>query len=93
MSALTDNVYIKTLGASAAVITALAIKYPDRALFDENRPNIASKGGWPIVGALPSILSNADRMHEFLLTGFTHLQALTTYVDSRPLVLERKRTH
>lgn len=86
MSALTDNVYVKTLGASAAVITALAIKYPDRALFDENRPNIATKGGWPILGALPSLLSNADRMHEFLLAGFTNLQALTTYVDSSGLI-------
>jgi fatty acid omega-hydroxylase len=78
MSILSDNIYIKTLGASAAVVTALAIKYPDRALFDESRPDIAHKKGWPILGVLPSLLYNAERMHEFLLLGFTNLGSLTT---------------
>lgn len=79
MSILSDNIYYKALGTSAAVITALAIKYPDRALFDEERNEIAHKKGWPILGVLPSLLYNAERMHEFLLLGFTNLDSLTTY--------------
>ena len=80
MSTLTDNVYFKALGASAAVVAGLALKYPDRALFDEQRNDIAHKKGWPLLGALPALLANKEKMHEFMLSGFTVLDSLTTYV-------------
>lgn len=80
MSTLTDNPFIRVFGISAAIIGALAIKYPDRALFDEHRPNIPQKIGWPLVGMLPSIVNNSSKMHEMLLRGFSDSGALTTYV-------------
>ena len=67
----------RTEGA-AAVIAALAVKYPDRALFDIEREGIPFKRGWPIIGGLPGFLLNANKMHDFLLTGFTNLESLTT---------------
>jgi fatty acid omega-hydroxylase len=76
-STLTDNICVCTLGASAAVITALAVKYPDRALFDTEREGIPTKKGWPIIGGLPGILLNANKVHEFLALGFTTLDSLT----------------
>lgn len=79
-SFITDNFFSRTLGVSAAILTALAVKYPDRALFDEHRENISHKKGWPIVGSLPHIISNAENMHEFLLSGFVSMDTLTTYV-------------
>ncbi|CEP14836.1 hypothetical protein [Parasitella parasitica] len=75
---LSDSYLSRTLCASAAIITALALKYPDRALFDEHREGIAERRGWPIVGRLPEIASNAEILHEFLLHGFTSLNSLTT---------------
>lgn len=80
MTTLSDNILVRTIGVSAAIIGVCALKYPDRAIFDEKREDIASNGGWPIVGALPAIIYNAERMHEFLLNGFTQLNTLTTYV-------------
>ncbi|KAI8642442.1 cytochrome P450 [Parasitella parasitica] len=77
-SSIPDNFLACTLGVSAAIITALAIKYPDRALFDERREGIAEKPGWPIVGRLPEIVSNAETLHEYLLHGFTSTNSLTT---------------
>ncbi|KAI9468452.1 MAG: cytochrome P450, partial [Benjaminiella poitrasii] len=69
----------RTLGATALAFTGLlALKYPDRAVFDQNREGIAHKKGWPLVGGLPEILSNVDNMHDFFLTGFTRLNSLTT---------------
>lgn len=77
---ISDNLFTRTLGVSAAVLTALAVKYPDRALFDEHREGISHKKGWPIVGSLPHIVRNAENMHEFLLSGFVAMDTLTTYV-------------
>ncbi|KAI7891571.1 cytochrome P450 [Mucor mucedo] len=78
MTTLSDNILVRTIGVSAAIIGVCALKYPDRAIFDEKREDIASNGGWPIVGALPAIIYNAERMHEFLLNGFIKLNTLTT---------------
>lgn len=77
---ITDNFLTRTLGVSAAIITALALKYPDRAVFDEHREGISHKGGWPLVGSTPMIIKNAENMHEFLLSGFVSMNTLTTYV-------------
>ncbi|KAG1115932.1 hypothetical protein G6F42_013824 [Rhizopus arrhizus] len=75
---ITDNFLTRTLGVSAAIITALALKYPDRAVFDEHREGISHKGGWPLVGSTPMIIKNAENMHEFLLSGFVSMNTLTT---------------
>ncbi|CEI92088.1 hypothetical protein RMCBS344292_06361 [Rhizopus microsporus] len=75
---MTDTILTRTLGLSAAVLTALAIKYPDRAVFDEHREGIAYKKGWPLLGGLPAILSNADKLHDFFMKGFTEMDSLTT---------------
>lgn len=80
MSNLSDNIIVRTIGISAAIIGVCALKYPDRAIFDEKREGIASKGGWPIVGSLPAILYNAENMYDYLLNGFTVMNSLTTYV-------------
>lgn len=80
MSTLTDNPIVRTVGISIAVVGALAIKYPDRAIFDEHRPDIANRTGWPLVGILPSLIYNSPKMHEMILRGFTDSNALTTYV-------------
>jgi hypothetical protein len=75
---LNDNLLVRTVGVSAAIVTALALKYPDRALFDDDRVEIPHKKGWPIIGGLPALLSNAQRVHEFMLDGFTSLNTMTT---------------
>lgn len=80
MTNLSDNIFVRTIGVSAAILSVCALKYPDRAIFDENRVGISSKKGWPIVGSLPAILYNAEKMHDFLLKGFTDMNAVTTYV-------------
>jgi fatty acid omega-hydroxylase len=82
-NSLTDNLFSRTFGLSAVILTALAIKYPDRAVFDEHREGISHNGGWPILGSLPHIISNAENLHEFLLNGFTKLDSLTTYVNNQ----------
>lgn len=73
-----DPIFTHALGLSTALLTALAIKYPDRAIFDEHREGIAYKKGWPLVGQLPVIISNAELMHEFFMNGFNDLDSLTT---------------
>lgn len=73
-----DPIFTHALGLSTALLTALLIKYPDRAIFDEHREGIAYKKGWPLVGQLPAIISNAELMHEFFMNGFNELDSLTT---------------
>ncbi|KAI7902864.1 cytochrome P450 [Cokeromyces recurvatus] len=74
----TTTVINRTLGIAALTITALVIKYPDCAIFDENREGIAYNKGWPLLGGLPTILASSERIHEFFLSGFTNLNSLTT---------------
>ncbi|GAA5809153.1 hypothetical protein MFLAVUS_002558 [Mucor flavus] len=78
MSTLTDNPFVRVVGVSVAVIGALAVKYPDRAVFDEHRPGIPYRSGYPLVGMLPSLMINSSKMHDVLLRGFTDSKALTT---------------
>ncbi|KAI9490825.1 cytochrome P450 [Zychaea mexicana] len=65
-------------GATAAVLGLLALKYPDRAIFDEHREGIVRQPGWPLVGGLPSIVGNKEQMHELFMAGFENTGALTT---------------
>jgi hypothetical protein len=72
--------YAVTIGsAGAAALAVLAIMYPDRALFDDKRDDIPQRPGFPIVGSLPSLLSNMTQFHHFALQGFENV-ATTTYV-------------
>ncbi|KAG0174495.1 hypothetical protein DFQ28_002952 [Apophysomyces sp. BC1034] len=78
-----NNPVLKTAGiiggATTAVLAVLAIKYPDRAVFDEHREGVPYRPGWPLLGSLPSILYNNQTMHDFFLRGFTDSGALTMY--------------
>jgi hypothetical protein len=68
-------------GASSAALSVLALMYPDRAIFDEPRPDIPHRAGWPLIGSFPDILKNMDSFHHFALKGFEEI-ARTTYVDN-----------
>ena len=65
-------------GASAAILGLLAWKYPDRAVFDEHREGIVCQPGYPLVGGLPTIVRNKEKMHDLFMTGFELSGALTT---------------
>ncbi|KAI8987580.1 cytochrome P450 [Mycotypha africana] len=70
-SALAPIAFAQTISVSLVFLTGLlALKYPDRAIFDEYREGINNRKGWPLVGSLPAIVSNAEKLHEFLLDGF-----------------------
>lgn len=75
---LNNNILVQTLGVSTAVLAALALKYPDRAVFDEYREDVAHKSGWPLIGSLPALIQNADKIHDFFLNGFTINNSMTT---------------
>ncbi|KAI7852169.1 cytochrome P450 [Circinella umbellata] len=65
-------------GASAAILGLLALKYPDRAIFDEHREGIPTQPGYPLVGGLPTIVRYKEKMHDLFMTGFELTGALTT---------------
>lgn len=70
-------------GAALVGVAALALIYHDRAVFDEHREDIKTQPGWPLVGNLPILLQWKDRIHEFLLEGFTSLDETTLWVSIR----------
>lgn len=72
-----NPIYRYVGGAAAAGIALLAAIYHDRAVFDENREGIKTQPGWPLVGNLPLLLQYREKMHDFLLEGFTRLDELT----------------
>ncbi|CAO3690445.1 unnamed protein product [Umbelopsis vinacea] len=65
-------------GAGAAALSVLALMYPDRALFDEARPDIPQRTGYPLVGSLPDLIRNVDTFHHFALQGFEKVARTTT---------------
>lgn len=65
-------------GATAAVLGLLALKYPDRAIFDEHREGIPYTKGWPLVGILPTLVANKERIHHMFLEGFELSDSLTS---------------
>ncbi|KAI7857447.1 cytochrome P450 [Circinella umbellata] len=74
---------LQTLGlAGAAAVAALAVKYNDRAIFDEHRPGIAYRKGYPLVGGLPILLKNRSNIHDFLTQNFEELDAMTTTMSN-----------
>ncbi|KAI8997284.1 cytochrome P450 [Pilobolus umbonatus] len=76
-SFIPDSHFGRALGLSLSVLTALAIKYPDRAIFDEHRENIPTKGGLPLIGGLYHLMINSDKVHEHLSNAFKSNDSLT----------------
>lgn len=66
-----------SLLALASITGALALKYPDRALFDEHREGIPHPTGVPILGNLLNISRNKERYFEYVLELYEQLDTLT----------------
>lgn len=64
-------------GAAVAGISVLSAIYNDRAVFDPKREGIKTQSGWPLVGNLPVLIQYKEKMHDFLLEGFTQLDEMT----------------
>jgi hypothetical protein len=77
-------------GAGAAALSVLALMYPDRALFDEARPDIPQRAGYPLVGSLPDLIRHVDTFHHFALQGFENV-ARTTCVRFSDCYLNIKK--
>lgn len=65
------------LSSTVAIAAALAIKYPDRALFDEHRENIAHLKGVPLLGNLLEVAKNKHRYFEYVVDLYEQLDTLT----------------
>jgi hypothetical protein len=67
--------------STIAVITGLlALKYPDRALFDEHRENIPHTKGDPLIGNLIAVSRNKNRYFEYLVEVYEKLDTMTLQV-------------
>ncbi|KAF7726669.1 Protein kinase alk2 [Apophysomyces ossiformis] len=62
---------------TTATIIALAIKYPNRTVFDNRRNGLPRISGWPLVGALAQVLYNGHAIHDFYHHHFTKADTLT----------------
>lgn len=75
---MTSNPITKYIGGTAlAGLTILSAIYNDRAVFDSTREDVKTQAGWPLVGNLPMLIQNKDKIHDFLLEAFTRLDELT----------------
>lgn len=70
----------QTVIALGIITGALALKYDDRALFDEHRENIPYPKGIPILGNLLKVLKNRERYFEYVAELYEDLNTLTLYV-------------
>lgn len=63
----------------AAIAGLLALKYPDRAIFDEHRENVPhpTKGTVPLLGNLLNVSRNKDRYFEYVVDLYEQLDTLT----------------
>ena len=68
---------VAALSTVAAITGLLALKYNDRALFDEHRKGIPHPKGVPILGNLLNISRNKHRYFEYLLEVYEQLDTLT----------------
>ncbi|KAI8376493.1 cytochrome P450 [Radiomyces spectabilis] len=86
MTSLYDTSALKALaiagGATAAVLSLLAIKYPDRAVFDELREGVPNVPGVPLLGNLPKMLSRTDDINDWTTETFEQANALTCTASS-----------
>ncbi|KAI9307243.1 cytochrome P450 [Cunninghamella echinulata] len=82
---MSDNSVTRMAGmagtASLLAVAALALKYNDRALFDEHNPGIPYSKGYPLLGTLPHLLREKQNIHDFTLQSFTKLDTLTFSVS------------
>lgn len=67
----------QTVIALGIITGALALKYDDRALFDEHRENIPYPKGIPILGNLLKVLKNRERYFEYVAELYEDLNTLT----------------
>jgi hypothetical protein len=73
-----SNPIAKYVGGTAlAGLTILSVIYNDRAVFDPVREGVKTQSGWPLVGNLPILIQNKDKIHDFLLESFAELDELT----------------
>lgn len=70
----------QTVIALGVITGALALKYDDRALFDEHRKNIPHPAGLPILGNLLNVLKNRERYFDYIAEVYEELNTLTLYV-------------
>lgn len=80
MSDLKMNVSTSIVAAvsTVAVITGLlALKYNDRAVFDEKREGMLYPKGVPLLGNLLNISRNKHRYFEYLLEVYESLDTMT----------------
>jgi hypothetical protein len=57
-------------GTLATGLGVLALMYPDRAVFDHDDRKFPQRKGYPIVGHLPYIIANVDRIYDFMLENY-----------------------
>ncbi|KAF7728512.1 hypothetical protein EC973_005916 [Apophysomyces ossiformis] len=69
-------------GTVTAILAALAVKYPDKAVFDDPHEELPLRKGWPLLGTLPHFLYNSQIAHDFFLRDFILLDALTVAVSA-----------
>lgn len=67
-------------GTVAAVLGLLALKYPDRAVFAEEREGIPPLPGVPLLGSLPNAIANQPVFYDWVCRQFEQLDTLTMYV-------------
>ncbi|ORZ18085.1 cytochrome P450 [Absidia repens] len=79
MSSFTASAFTtSTVGKVAfATATALVAYYNDRAIFDENRVGMVNYRGLPLVGNLPLLIQNKDKIYDMLLETYHQHKALT----------------
>lgn len=74
----TDRLLGAVGAAAATVLGLLALKYNDRAIFDEKREGMVNLPGYPLVGGLPKMLANKERILDLILQGFEDNDCLTS---------------
>ncbi|CAO3600752.1 unnamed protein product [Absidia cylindrospora] len=83
---MNDNPLTKALGVaagtSALVLTGLALKYNDRAIFDEHNPGTPYRKGYPLLGTLPNLIRGKATIHDFITKAFDNADATTISVST-----------
>lgn len=57
-------------GTFATGLAVLAYMYPDRAVFDNDDREFPQRKGYPLIGHLPYIVANVDRIYDFMLENY-----------------------
>lgn len=62
---------------ASSALAYLSIKYHDRPTFYEHSKDIPYVKGYPLLGNLPSLLSNIERIYDYQLDMFEKMDVLT----------------